>query len=395
MPYGHGVRIAHVSDCYLPRTGGIETQVRSLALRQQEAGLDVRVITATPGPSAPGIPQTQGSLTDPASLDVGVVVHRCAMTTPSGRPLPFELPIHLRTRAAVTTVLQRDPVDVVHVHAGVISPFAWGALRAAHRLRIPALVTVHSIWGPLARPGFRASDALVGWSRWGMQLSAVSELAAERVQAAVPGAGEVLVIGNGIDADSWRVEHATGPPGDLRLVAVMRLAPRKRLMPLIRIVQQAQSRVDPGTCLRLVIIGDGPERARAERAAHPPGLVQFTGRLDQAGIRAHLAQADLYVQPSVKESFGIAALEARAAGVPVLARTQAGTAQFIRDGVEGLLVSSDRAMADTIAQVAVDRSLLDRIRAHNSMVPPEQTWTRVLASAADGYARAIERVGRS
>jgi len=399
MPYGRGVRIAHVSDCYLPRTGGIETQVRALARHQLGAGLDVRVITATPGPSAPGIPLTEGSLTDRTCLDDGVTVHRCAMTTPSGRPLPFELPIHLRTRAVVTAVLQRDPVDVVHVHAGVISPFAWGALRAAHRLRIPALVTVHSVWGPLARPGFRASDALVGWSRWGMQLSAVSELAAERVQAAVPGAGEVLVIGNGIDADSWRVEHATGPPGVLRLVAVMRLAPRKRLMPLIRIVQEAQSRVDPGTCLRLVIIGDGPERARAERAAEraadPPGLVQFTGRLDQAGIRAHLAQADLYVQPSVKESFGIAALEARAAGVPVLARTQAGTAQFIRDGVEGLLVGSDRAMADAIAQAADDRSLLDRIRAHNSTVPPEQTWTRVLASAAEGYARAIERAGRA
>lgn len=377
MPYGHRVRIAHVSDCYLPRTGGIETQVRALATRQAVAGMDVRVITATPVadvavPITAGVPE--------------VPVHRCTMR------MPFDLPIHLRTRAEVTEVLRRDPVDVLHVHAGVISPFAWGALRAAHRLRLPALVTVHSIWGGLARPAVRASDGVIGWTRWGLQLSAVSQLAADRIAAAVPQAGPVLVIPNGIDAASWQIDHVSGPPSTLRLVTVMRLAPRKRLLPLLKIVQRAQERLSSTATLRLTIIGDGPERARAERAVRGTGLVEFAGRLDQTGILARLAYADAYVQPSVKESFGIAALEARAAGLPVVARSQAGTAQFIRDGVEGLLVDSDTGMVDAIVRLATDQAVGERIRAHNTGVAPEQTWEHVMRAASDGYAHAIDRI---
>lgn len=366
MPYGRRVRIAHVSDCYLPRTGGIETQVRALAIRQLEAGQDVRVITATAGSDGDDVP-----------------IRRCTMR------IPFDLPIHLRTRAAVTAVLAEDPVDVLHVHAGVVSPFAWGALRAARRLGIPALVTVHSIWGGLARPGYRFSDGLRHWSRWGMQLSAVSELAAQRVRAAVPAAGEVLVIPNGIDPLPWLIAHRPTEPGVLRLVSVMRLAPRKRVMPLIRIVHQAQRELGDRCALQLVVVGDGPERDRAERAAGE--RIRFEGRLDPQGIRDRLAQADLYIQPSVKESFGIAALEARSAGLPVLARSQAGTAQFIRDGVEGILVDSDGQMTDAIVRLAQDRTSLARIAAHNSTVPPDQTWDRVLDLARDGYARAVAR----
>jgi len=379
MPYGHRVRIAHVSDCYLPRTGGIETQVRALAIRQAAAGMDVRVITATPGPQPEQVDRG-------AEVADDVRVHRCAMH------LPFDLPIHLRTRAQVSEVLSHDPVDVLHVHAGVISPFAWGALRAAHQRGVPALITVHSIWGGLARPSFRASNALFRWSSWGFQLSAVSQLAAERIMAAVPAAGRVLVIPNGIDAAAWQVDHVTGPPGRLRLATVMRLAPRKRLMPLLRIVDRAQARLGATADIRLVIIGDGPERARAERAARGSGLVEFAGRLDRPGILAHLAQSDAYVQPSVKESFGIAALEARAAGLPVLARSQAGTAQFIRDGIEGLLVDSDESMVDALVRMASDPSICARIRSHNASVAPEQTWEQVLGAAAEGYALAIDRI---
>lgn len=370
MAYGHPVRIAHISDCYLPRTGGIETQVRALAVRQAAMGMDVRVVTAT---------------ADTQMRPDGIPVHRCSMR------VPFNLPIHLRTRAAVRAVLEREPVDVVHLHAGVISPFAWGALRAVRQLGIPALVTVHSVWGGLARPGFGASDALLHWSGTGLQLSAVSELAADRVRQAVPRAGDVLVIPNGIDPMMWQIDRIPGRSDLLRLVSVMRLAPRKRLMPLLRMVRRAQDSLGGRPKLRLVVVGDGPERERAERFAGES--VHFTGRLDRDGIREQLAEADLYVQPSVHESFGIAALEARTAGLPVLARSQAGTAQFIRDGVEGILVDADQQMVDAIVQLARDRERLNRISAHNAATPPDQTWDAVLGLAQAGYEAAIKRAG--
>ncbi len=376
MPYGRGVRIAHVSDCYLPRTGGIETQVRALAMQQQAAGHDVRIVTAT-----------QGATAEPTTevLD-GIPVHRVTAR------IPGRLPIHPRTRHHVVPVLQAYPVDVVHVHAGVISPFAWGAVRAARDLGLPILVTVHSIWGPLARPGFAASAGVVHWPSWGVQLSAVSDVAAARIRQAVP--GDVLVVPNGIDPTMWQGYRVLAERDELRLVTVARLAPRKRILPLLAIVDRVRRALGDSVRVHLSIVGDGPDRVRVERFIRRHGLgahVALLGRLDREGILEAFANADLFVQPSIRESFGLAALEARCAGLPVLARRETGTSQFIHDGAEGLIVDSDRAMAQAIMRLARDRELLDAMRAHNLATPPDDTWPAVLTAVDDAYERAIQR----
>ena len=373
------MRISHVSDCYAPRTGGIETQVRALAGRQAAAGDDVRVITATPGHA--------GVFAGDDVVD-GLAVHRVAAN------LPFELPIHPRTRREVGRLLDAHPVDVVHVHAGVVSPFAWGAVRAAAERRLPTLVTVHSVWGPLARPGFGMSDALVRWSRWGVTLSAVSDVAASRIRAAVPKGGEVLVVPNGIDPDQWRVDHDAGQPTVLRVCTVMRMAPRKRTLPMVRILEQAQRGLAGGTRLTATLVGDGPERGRAEKHVRDHGLgdsIRFTGRLDRAGILEVFARSDVYLQPSVRESFGLAALEARSAGLPVVARSQTGTTQFVHDGVEGLLADDDAGLAAALVRLGRDRDLLARLTAHNRSVAPAEAWPHVLEVVDAAYAHARGR----
>ena len=369
-----------MSDCYLPRTGGIETQVRALALQQAAVGHDVRVITATAG---------SGAVFAGREVVDGIPVDRVAAR------IPGALPIHPRTRAHVAALLARDPVDVVHVHAGVVSPFAWGAIRAARERRVPVLVTVHSIWGPIARPGFGASAALLRWTDWGVQLSAVSDTAAAHIAAAVPAAGEVLVVPNGIDPSGWTGYRVEGAHDELRLATVMRLAPRKRALALLRIVDQVRRGLGSSHRVTLCIVGDGPDRRRAEAFIREHGLasdVSLLGRLDHEGISEVFANADLYVQPSVRESFGLAALEARSAGLPVVARRQTGTTQFIRDGVEGLLVESDAEMARALMRVARDRALLDRMAAHNRSTTPDDTWPGVLAMVDAAYAQAIGRL---
>lgn len=367
VAYGRGVRIAHVSDCYLPRTGGIETQVRALALQQASAGDEPMVITATAGASeAPD----------------EIPVRRIAMD------LPFDLPIHPRTRERVAQVLRENPVDVVHVHAGVVSPFAWGAVRAAHEVGLPCVVTVHSMWGPIATPGYAMSQSLGHWLDWGVKLSAVSQAAADRVHAALPSAGRVLVLPNGIDPGPWQVEPIAGAPGELRLVSVMRLAPRKRTLPMLRMVQMVHRSLLGSAHLSLTLVGDGPERAVAQRFIEREGLsgvVRLTGRLDRDGIRAQFASSDVFVQPSVRESFGLAALEARCAGLPVIAREQSGTTQFISDGVSGLIVESDGGMVRAILRLARDPELRARLAQHNRTTPPTQTWPTVLADVTAAY----------
>lgn len=375
MSYGRPVKIAHVSDCYWPRTGGIETQVRALAGHQAASGDDVCVITATPSEGA-----GRSDVVD------GIPVHRVTV------PMPMNLPIHPRTRHNVATLLRDHPVDVVHVHAGVVSPFAWGAVRAARELNVPCVVTVHSVWGPLAGPGYALTDALLKWSAWGVQVTAVSKTAAEAIERALPSVAPVLITPNGIDASAWRVEHRPGPPGTLRAVSVMRLAPRKRLMPLLRIVEMAHRSLLGTAHLTMTVIGDGPERSTAERFVRNRGLtgvVHFAGRRSPQEIREIFADSDLFVQPSVRESFGLAALEARSAGLPVLARIQSGTSTFIRDGVEGVLVPSDRSMAQALMNLARDPNAVEGMAEHNRRTAPREVWTHVLSSVQSAYTRAI------
>jgi glycosyltransferase involved in cell wall biosynthesis len=147
--------------------------------------------------------------------------------------------------------------------------------------------------------------------------------------------------------------------------------------------------VGPSQRIEATIIGDGPQRALVERTARRLGIdVTFTGRLDGSGIREVFARSDAFVQASVRESFGIAALEARAAGLPVIARAQAGTAEFIRDGIEGLLAVDDASLASAIALLARDPGLGERLAAHNVSAPVEQTWDYVCARASALYADA-------
>ena len=137
------------------------------------------------------------------------------------------------------------------------------------------------------------------------------------------------------------------------------------------------------------VVGDGPQRAAAERTARRLVLpVSFTGRLPLTGIREVFASSDAFAQASVLESFGIAALEARTFGLPVVARVQAGTSEFIHDGVEGLLARDDAGMGDAIALLARDPGVGERIAAHNVAVAPEETWDHACDRATALYADA-------
>ncbi|MBI1378803.1 MAG: glycosyltransferase [Frankiales bacterium] len=376
------MRIVHISDCYLPRLGGIETQVRALATRQVLAGHDVHVVTATPGDDV-----RRGTET----LD-GVVVHRATAR------MPADLPVHPRVTRVVRDLLadggEAAGADAVHVHGGVVSPFAYPGARVARRLGLPTVVTIHGVWGGVFGPAARLSDLVTGWSRSGVVLTAVSDAAADPIRAIAGPGTPVTLVPNGIDVEQWRVPHLAGDPDEVRLVAVMRLAPRKRALPLVRMVHEASRFLPPGRRLRLTLVGNGPLMANVERYVARHGLddgvcsVELVGRLGPDDVRATLAASDAFVAPAHLESFGIAALEARTAGLPVLAYASTGIASFVHHEVEGLLAADDRRMVDAIARIATDDDLRARIAQHNATTEPEQSWPRVLAAVEAAYAEA-------
>ena len=374
------MKILHITDCYLPRLGGIETQVHALARHQLAAGRDVEVLTATP--------RARHDRTSREVID-GVPVLRATAD------LPFELPVHPRTGREVARVLDAAaaagaPYDAVHAHVGVVSPFAYGALPAVLRRRLPLVITVHCLWG-YATPAFRLLDAVTHWAGRPAVLTAVSDVAAEPLRRIAGPCTPVDVIPNGIDAAAWRVERLPRDPADVRLVAVMRLAARKRPMPLLRILRSVRDRVPPGVRLRVDVAGDGPQRAAMERYLRRHGMadwVHLRGRLTADELRELYRRADVYVAPTRLESFGIAALEARTAGLPVVAMAAAGIREFVSPPVEGLLADSDDAMAAALARLATDAELRERIAAHNRAVTPAVTWSDVLRRCDDAYTRA-------
>ncbi|HEY5134224.1 MAG TPA: glycosyltransferase family 4 protein [Candidatus Nanopelagicales bacterium] len=376
------MRIVHISDCYPPRLGGIETQVRALAVRQAAAGHDVHVITATP----------TDTLRNGSEVLDGVVVHRTTAR------MPADIPVHPRVNAVIRELLADGGAaagaDAVHVHGGVVSPFAYPGARVARQLGLPTVVTIHGVWGGVFSPAARLADLVTGWSRWGVVLTAVSDAAADPIRRIVGPIVPVTLVPNGIDVDAWRIPHVVGDPDEVRLVAVMRLAPRKRTMPLVSMVQEAASLLPAGRRLRLTIVGDGPMAAQVRRhierhgLTYGPCVVDLAGRLAPDQVRATLAASDVFVAPAKMESFGIAALEARTAGLPVLAYAETGIATFVRDEQEGLLATDDRAMTLAMARIATDDELRRRISEHNRTTEPAEAWPNVLATVEHAYEQA-------
>lgn len=364
------LRIGVVSDCYVPRLGGIEMQAHDLARNLRAAGHEVVAITPTAGPDV---------------VD-GVRVRR--MDVPL---LPFDVPFTPRTFRMVTDLLQQEQVDVAHFHGGLASPLAYLAARRAQRLGIPTVVTVHCMWS-YATPIFAALDRGAHWSRWPVVLSAVSDVAAEPIRRIAGPDRPVVVLPNGIDDAAWRIAPAERDPSTVTLVSVMRLAPRKRPLHLLRMVAGVHAALPSGLRLRVVIIGDGPERPQLEKFIRSNGLtdvVDLVGRRTREEIRGYFAEADVFVAPANLESFGIAALEARCAGLPVVAKARTGIREFVRHGEEGLLATSDADMVVQLTRIVTDAGLRDRITEHNRTTTSPVDWSVVVDRNVAAYRDAI------
>lgn len=363
------MKIAHVTDCYLPRVGGIETQVHGLAVRQRRAGHDPQVVT---------------SVGAPAESDAGDSrVWRPRRDSASPR-IRYE-----RSWAGCNAVLAGG-FDLVHVHASTWSPLAVLTAAATSRRGIPTVLTAHSMlaW---AEPAFAATAPLLGWPDWPVEWTAVSTAAAAPLQRLVGARRRVAVLPNAVDPQDWQIRSRARDPNRLVIATVGRLAARKRPRQLLRILRSARAQLPAHVRLEAVIVGDGPLRPVLERYLDRHRMsdwVSLAGARDHAGIRAVYEDADVYVAPAHLESFGIAALEARSAGLPVIAHARSGVSDFVRHGLEGLLVHDDRQLARRIVELATTPAVLQRLREHNAVTPPGLDWDTVLELHEAVYARA-------
>ncbi|GAB2614181.1 glycosyltransferase family 4 protein [Kribbella endophytica] len=351
------MRIAVVSDVYLPRLGGIELHVHDLAVGLIGAGHDITVFTLTEAES-------------PVS-DVPLI------RLPAVGGLPTATDVLDRR-------LQAGEFDLVHAHSSLLSPLAWNAARVAARFGVPVVLTMHSLpaAGGVVVPWMLATLDR-GFGRL-VQWTAVSEVVADALRSALPGR-TVEVLHNGIDPGPWRQPVRRDHP--LTVVSTMRLTHRKRPMALLRILQELRSHVP----IRAVVVGTGPQAKALARAARRDEMdwLELPGRLTRYEIQQLYAAADVYLAPARLESFGVAALEARSAGLAVVAMASGGVGEFIRPGIEGFLVDSDREMASVAAELLGDAGRLRAVQEHNRSTDPLMTWSAVLGEHLRTYRRAL------
>lgn len=372
---GEKLRLAIVTDWFLPRLGGVEIHTADLARNLSERGVDVCVITTTPGPER----------------YEGILVRRLrARSLPeSGVAISGDLVAQLKAEFAA------GRYDLVHTHISVISPTGFAAAIAAHSLGLPTIATFLSMVFTTAWL-LRAAELPMGWSRWPLIVTAISTTVADQLRRANPHV-DIEILPSGIDVERWRAP-ARGPrrpAGEIVAATAMRLTRKKRPLALLHSYRRARAAAArQGRHLVLKVAGAGPLMPRLEAAAsryNLTGDIDFLGRISRDDLARLYWNADLFLFPSNRESFGIAALEARAAGLPVVAMRGTGVTDFLKDGVSALLAGDDAEFQRHIEDLATDEELRCRLAAENGGIE-RFAWPRIVEAHLACYGRAWRRV---
>jgi glycosyltransferase involved in cell wall biosynthesis len=336
-----------VAARYAPFVGGIETHVREVSRRLAAAGDDIRVVTTDP----------TGDLPREEVLD-GVRVHR-VKAWPSQGDLFFA--------PGITSFIQRTPNTVVHCQ-GYHTFVAPLAMATAATRNVPYVVTFHSgghssrlrhAIRPIQTAALRP---LLGRAR---RLIAVSEFERDLFQRRLrPRAGQLVVVPNGVDLPETDMVSGTIPREEL-VVSIGRLERYKGHQRVIEALPLVAQRI-PG--IRLRIAGSGPFESELHRSAREVGVADRVEIAaipgdDRRAMAALLARAGLVTLLSDYESQGIGAMEALAAGAPVLATSGSALGDERSGGIATVpRTASAHRIADAIIETLRRPTTVDLTR---------------------------------
>ena len=403
------VRVLMLSWEYPPLlVGGLGRHVHALAEATARAGHEVTVLTRQTGPTELVPVPVPGD-----EVLGGVRVVRVAedplLLRFEDELLAWTMALnHALTRAGLRLCDQAPP-DVVHAHDWLV---AHAASTLQHHLGVPLVATLHATeagrhQGWLPGPLNRAIHSVEWWltheARRVVACSAYMRWEVTRLFDLPP--DKVDVVPNGVDPRPWRPrpEQVAAArrrwAGDGPLVAFSgRLVFEKGVQDLLAAVPRLRRR-HPG--FRLVVAGRGPSAGELRDLARRLRLgrsVSFAGFVPDADLAALVAAADCAVVPSRYEPFGLVALEAAAAGTPVVVSDAGGMPEFVEHRRTGLTfpAGDPAALADAVAELLADQVLDRRLaRQARAVLRRDHTWAQVAARTVDVYARAEEQALRA
>jgi glycosyltransferase involved in cell wall biosynthesis len=339
----HSRRLAVVTETYPPEVNGVAMSMARVVNGLNRRNHDVQLIR----------PRQAAKLTSPSSGNPTI-----DEVLTKGLPVPLypNLRMGVPSKRALVKLWSLKRPDVVHI--ATEGPLGWSALQAAQHLALPVTSdyrTNFHAYGRHYRLGL-LSKPIMGYLRKFHNRCDATMVPTEamRVLLAERGFERLSVVGRGVDAQrfdplrrsmSMRESWGAGPD-DLVMGYVGRLAPEKNLG-VVLAAYEAVKLVRPS--VRLVFVGDGP--MRAELAARAPDVV-FAGQRSGEDLAAHYAGLDLFLFPSLTETFGNVTTEAMASGCAVVAFESAAAGELIRSGVNGWLAGPGRE-ADFVAATRV------------------------------------------
>jgi L-malate glycosyltransferase len=317
-------------------------------------------------------------------------------------PLFEHAPYDLALATRMAEVAEFYSLDLLHVHYAI--PHSVCALLARQMLaargrHLPFITTLHGTditlvgldrsYLPITRFGITQSDGV----------TAISSHLRDRTREAFDIASEIEVIHNFVNCNVYvrnpeliaAMRPAYAEPGEKLLVHLSNFRPVKRIQDVVEVFARVCRKVPA----RLLLIGDGPDRSAAEYLALKHNIedrIHFLGKQDN--VNELLPLADLMLMPSEMESFGLAALEAMACGVPTIATRVGGVPELIDNGVNGFLfpVGDVEGMAQAAIELLTNPAALEQM-AHAARKTAQDHFcaSRIIPLYEEYYERVIAR----
>jgi len=363
------LRIAIVTETYPPEVNGV-----AMTIGRMVAGLQIRrhqVQLVRPRQHSEDSAACQPNFEE--VLKPGMSIPRYDM-----------LKLGFPAKRALVRLWSLKRPDIVHIVTE--GPLGWSALAAALKLKIPVSSDFHTNFHTYSK------HYGIGWLKrpiaaylrkfHNQALCTMVPTESIRIELEQIGLKNLRVVSRGVDTALFSPRHRSSQlrgswgagSGDIVALYVGRIAPEKNL-PLVLAAFDAMRQANPR--LRMVLVGDGPERA-ALQARYPQHV--FAGMRIGQDLAAHFASGDIFLFPSTTETYGNVTMEAMASGLAVVAYDYAAAALHIRHGASGLLARFDDAGEFTKLAVGLadDRERVKRLGGAARTVTAKLDWSWIV-----------------
>lgn len=380
VPAHRSLRVAVVTETYPPEINGVAATISHVVQGLRTRGHALQLVR----------PRQDGS-------EAGADDEHYQEVLMRGLPIPRypQLRMGLPARRALVRLWAVRRPDIVHLVTE--GPLGWSALQASAHLRLPVVSDFRTNFHAYSRHYGVAwlRGPIVAYLRKFHNRTACTMVPTEGLKRELEASGlrRLRVVARGVDTElfspsrrSVALRHSWGAaPQTPVVLCVGRLAPEKNLGTLLDAYEAMRSE-EPAT--RLVLVGDGPERAGLQQRC--PGAI-FAGVRRGEDLAAHYASADVFLFPSVTETFGNVVPEAMASGLAVLGYDYAAAGQLVRHAENGLLAHFDDGQGFSAAAVrlAADPAGARAMGLQARATAQRLDWGRIVEAVETEYLAAM------